>query len=222
MAKNFPYFKFVATEWLTGDIVFEDYELQGIFINICALYWHRDGIINVDELTKRLKSDRVLSLKDRFLNVDNKGFISIKFLDEQLVDANHLSKVNSDNGKKGAEAKRNKATAKRPLSDSSANLSKEEQEEEQEEKKRKEKNIEQRKLKFASTLEPFLNKYGKILLNNFYKYWTEPNKSNTKFKQELEKTWSLERRLETWANNEKGFNQHQTLTKVVSKAKDLG
>ncbi len=89
MAKNFPYFKFVATEWLTGDIVFEDYELQGIFINICALYWHRDGIINVDELTKRLKSDRVLSLKDRFLNVDNKGFISIKFLDEQLVDANH-------------------------------------------------------------------------------------------------------------------------------------
>lgn len=63
-------------------------------------------------------------------------------------------------------------------------------------------NINERKLKFASTLEPYLSTYGKELLNDFYKYWTEPNKSNTKFKQEMEKTWSLERRLETWSNND--------------------
>lgn len=67
-------------------------------------------------------------------------------------------------------------------------------------------NIDIRKLKFSYTLEPFLNTYGKDLLNDFYKYWTEPNKSNTKFKQEMEKTWSLERRLETWAKNDKNFN----------------
>lgn len=69
--------------------------------------------------------------------------------------------------------------------------------------------IDERKLKFASTLEPFLITYGKELLNDFYKYWTEPNKSNTKFKQELERTWSLERRLETWAKNDKNFNSKQ-------------
>lgn len=67
--------------------------------------------------------------------------------------------------------------------------------------------IDDRKLKFADTLKPFLDIYGKELLNDFYKYWTEPNKSNTKFKQELEKTWSLERRLETWAKNDKNFNK---------------
>jgi len=66
-------------------------------------------------------------------------------------------------------------------------------------------NIEERKLKFASTLQPFLNKYGKDLLINFYKYWTEENKSGTKFKQELEQTWNLERRLETWSANELKF-----------------
>ena len=71
----------------------------------------------------------------------------------------------------------------------------------------KENNIESRKLKFASTLKPFLLTYGKDFLNDFYKYWTVPNKSNTKFKQELEKTWSLERRLETWAKNEKNFER---------------
>jgi len=68
-------------------------------------------------------------------------------------------------------------------------------------------NIESRKLKFADTLKPYLQLYGKELLNDFFKYWTEPNKSNTKFKQELESTWSIERRLETWARNDKSFTK---------------
>jgi len=80
-------------------------------------------------------------------------------------------------------------------------------EEEEYKKNKKKKNIEERKLEFSHTLKPFLDTYGKDLLNSFYKYWTEPNKSNTKFKQELEKTWSLERRLETWSNNERNFNK---------------
>jgi hypothetical protein len=70
-------------------------------------------------------------------------------------------------------------------------------------------NIEQRKLKFASTLKPYVEVYGKDLLRDFYNYWTEPNKSNTKFKQELEKTWSLERRLETWSKNDTNFNKNK-------------
>jgi len=78
-------------------------------------------------------------------------------------------------------------------------------------------NIEERKLKFASTLKPFLDLYGKDLINEFYKYWTEPNKSNTKFKQELEKTWSLERRLETWAKNDKNFNKTTLQTNTYPK-----
>lgn len=67
--------------------------------------------------------------------------------------------------------------------------------------------IEERKLKFASTLEPFLEKYGRDMLNKFYRYWVEPNKSGTKFKQEQEKTWDLGRRLETWSENDKVFNK---------------
>ena len=74
-------------------------------------------------------------------------------------------------------------------------------------------NIDERKLKFATTLQSYLSIYGKDLLNDFYKYWTEPNKSNTKFKQELEKTWSLERRLENWAKNDKNFNKNNNTKK---------
>lgn len=63
-----------------------------------------------------------------------------------------------------------------------------------------------RKLKFASTLSEFNEIYDRTFLKEFYEYWTEPNKSKTKFKQELEKTWDLKRRLETWAKNDKNFN----------------
>lgn len=65
--------------------------------------------------------------------------------------------------------------------------------------------MEERKLKFASTLEPYQKIYPRSMLSDFYKYWSEPNKSETKFKQELEKTWDLERRLETWSRNDKDF-----------------
>ena len=70
-------------------------------------------------------------------------------------------------------------------------------------------NIEERKLKFAHTLQPYVDVYGRELLKEFYEYWTEPNKSNTKFRAELEKTWSLERRLQTWAKNDTKFNKPQ-------------
>jgi hypothetical protein len=63
-------------------------------------------------------------------------------------------------------------------------------------------NIDSRKLEFSQSLKPFLDLYGKDMLNNFYEYWTEENKSNTKFKQELQKTWNLKSRLERWSKND--------------------
>lgn len=61
----------------------------------------------------------------------------------------------------------------------------------------------QRKLNFAATLEPHVSVYGREMILEFYRYWTEPNKSGTQFRQELEKTWDVERRLGTWAKREK-------------------
>lgn len=73
-------------------------------------------------------------------------------------------------------------------------------------------NIESRKLKFANTLIPFVEIYGRDMIKDFYEYWTEPNPSNTKFNKELKKTWSLERRLATWAKNDNNFNKQKNGT----------
>lgn len=55
---------------------------------------------------------------------------------------------------------------------------------------------------FGETLIPFMELYGKDMIRAFYDYWTEPNKSQTKMRFELERTWEVGRRLATWSKNE--------------------
>lgn len=76
-------------------------------------------------------------------------------------------------------------------------------------KEKNTKSIDVRKKEFSATLSPFLNEFGKDILNAFYFYWSEPNKAkNPKMRFELEKTWSLKGRLTTWKNNENKFNKN--------------
>jgi len=71
--------------------------------------------------------------------------------------------------------------------------------------------LETRTLSFKETLIPFKQKYSIDMLKDFFGYWTEPNKSNTKLKFELQQTWSISRRLETWAKNDKTFAPKQQI-----------
>ena len=59
--------------------------------------------------------------------------------------------------------------------------------------------------------------YDESILNGFIDYWTEPNKSNTKMKFELNKTWKTELRLKTWATNQKKWDKPKTNSKSMSK-----
>jgi hypothetical protein len=77
------------------------------------------------------------------------------------------------------------------------------------------KNIEQRKINFSLSLNPFLEKYipefglngAKDMLNKFYLYWSEANPNGKKMKWEMQKTWDLKGRLRTWADNQVKFNK---------------
>ena len=81
--------------------------------------------------------------------------------------------------------------------------------------------LEDRKLKFADTLKPFIDKFGKTMLNEFYRYWTEPNRSGTKFRQEMEKAWDLERRLDTWAKKDITFTNGANFQQKPDTLKDV-
>lgn len=58
--------------------------------------------------------------------------------------------------------------------------------------------IEERMEMLKKCLEPFLEKYGREMLNSFYLYWTEPNATGKKMRFESEKFFDLNRRLATW------------------------
>ncbi len=78
--------------------------------------------------------------------------------------------------------------------------------------------------KFKESLQQFNEEFGAEMVEDFFKYWTEPNKSNTKFKRELHATWEPKRRLETWRKNDKNWQKQQKAAATESdydKAKNL-
>lgn len=60
-----------------------------------------------------------------------------------------------------------------------------------------------RKESFYQLLVPFVGQYPKEMIRAFFDYWSELNKSGTRMRYELEKTWELPRRLAAWANRER-------------------
>jgi hypothetical protein len=59
-----------------------------------------------------------------------------------------------------------------------------------------------RKDAFFQDLVRFVETFGKVMVRQFFNYWSEPNKSKTSMKWELERTWDLAGRLRTWENKE--------------------
>ena len=83
-------------------------------------------------------------------------------------------------------------------------------------------NISNRRDKFVFEVLTF--DYEESILNGFIDYWTEPNKSNTKMKFELNKTWKTALRLKTWATNQKKWDKptNNTLSHRHQKGQDYG
>lgn len=68
-----------------------------------------------------------------------------------------------------------------------------------------EERITKSKERFIKAMEPYSEKYDRQMLNDFYRYWTELNRSHTKMRFEMQKTWETGKRLATWLR--KSYNQ---------------
>jgi hypothetical protein len=83
-------------------------------------------------------------------------------------------------------------------------------------------NIEERKLKFADALKPFLDEYGRDMLNDFYFYWTEHGENDKKLRFEKEKTFGISQRLRTWFSRNPKQYQKEGISPEELKAIKLG
>ena len=66
------------------------------------------------------------------------------------------------------------------------------------------KTINNRMEEFKNSLQPFLEKYGNEMLNDFYMHWTEKRELGRKMKFEMQQTWDFSRRLQRWFKNDYG------------------
>ena len=72
--------------------------------------------------------------------------------------------------------------------------------------------IEARKDVFYKSLVPFVTTYGRDMIRSFFDYWSEFNRSQTKMRFELERTWQTSRRLATWASRDNNFKSRNNGT----------
>ena len=88
-------------------------------------------------------------------------------------------------------------------------------------KKETKKNIDIRKIDFKNELRQYVEKYTAETVTSFFDYWSERNPSGTKMKFELEKTFEISLRLNTWKKNESKFNNGNKLTPKDQRADDI-
>ena len=118
MAKEIPYFKFFIGEWANGDITCESYEAQGIFINICSIYWAKLGKLTESHIRKKFKSDEAINelIEASIIKIED-GKVIINFLDEQFEEDQLLRRVKSAGGKKSAEKRKKIKTSSTGVKD---------------------------------------------------------------------------------------------------------
>lgn len=79
--------------------------------------------------------------------------------------------------------------------------------------------LDDRRKKFYKDLADRVPEYGKSMIRAFYDYWSEPNKSRTKMKWEMERTWDLNLRLKTWRDRDDKWSKPSNV-KPLTPAKE--
>jgi hypothetical protein len=69
----------------------------------------------------------------------------------------------------------------------------------------KRKNCQKRVKEFGLSLVPYIEEYGKEMIRDFFDYWTEPNKSKTKVRWEMQEVFDIPKRLATWYRKTQSF-----------------
>ena len=121
MAKESPWFKFFTGEWANGSITLENYSVQGVFINVCCFYWSKQGDVTKKQLEKKIRSNKELNvlIEEEIIKLDG-DFITIDFLDNQMIERQERSKQASEAGKKSAQKRATKN--QRPFNDRSTTV----------------------------------------------------------------------------------------------------
>lgn len=109
------WFKFYPSDWMMGKIMRCPEITQARFLRLCCLYWNKETSMSEEDARIEIDDEHfdILLKKKIILLVD--GYISITFLNDQLVGIMETSKKASIAGKKSAERRKAIAEQKKTL-----------------------------------------------------------------------------------------------------------
>jgi len=179
------------------------YEGYGVFWAVLELLFSEENKLCVDDydsLAFGLQCDsKILKqvVEDFDLFVVEDGCFYSRRLN------NHIEQINNKSikAKENASKRWNNATAMQPHSNRNASISISKS------KLNKSKSIENRIVDFKKSIQS-ISDISDEDKQNFFLYWTEKNKSGSKFRAEMEKTFSIPLRLKRWSSN--NFNKQKS------------
>ena len=160
---------------------------------------------NIDSICFDIRADeeKVSDILKNYnlFEIDGEYFYS-RSLSRRMEKLDKIKEVRRESGKKGAIAS---AKVRQVPKSDKANVEQVKQSKVKQSKvkdsKEKESILLERTDKFKNKVFEFQSQYDLEMLKEFVLYWTEPNKSKTKLKYEMEETWDYGRRITRWTNN---------------------
>ena len=177
-------------------------ESYGIFWSVLEMLFTEENKLCIDDydsLAFGLQCDaKILKqvIEDFDLFVLEDGCFYSKRLHKQINDINNKS----TKAKENASKRWNNATAMQPHSDRNASIV-------NKSIVNKSKSIEERIIDFNKSIQS-ISGVSDDDKENFFLYWTEKNKSGSKFRAEMERTFSIPLRLKRWSSN--NFNKQKS------------
>jgi len=77
--------------------------------------------------------------------------------------------------------------------------------------------LDARRTAFIEELRPFIEQYGKDVVNKFGNYWLEKSTKGRKFRFEKQPTFNISLRLKTWIANQQKFS----IANMMNKGKQV-
>jgi len=177
-------------------------ESYGIFWALLELLFNEENKLCIDDysvlaFSLQCDADKLKSVIEDFdLFIIEDGCFYSRRLN------NHIEEINnkSNKAKENASKRWNNATAMQPHNDRNASKV-------NKSKVNKSKSIEERIIDFSKSIQSIegINDEDK---KAFFLYWTEKNKSGSKYRAEMEKTFDISRRLKRWSSN--NFNKQKS------------
>jgi hypothetical protein len=217
MAKD-PAILWYWNDWHGGTVTFSRH-LKGCFMDLLHAQFNT-GHLSLEEIKNVLGNDFATwqTLSKKFTKDENGLFYNTR-MEEENIKRRAFIQSRKDNRVNGLKKK----------AASSQNIPPDEEIENRSENeihsisRRKPLTLEAKKAlldkraqNFKQTIAGFSNLYPPVMLHRFYQYWTEPNKTFTRLRFELNRTWDLRRRLDYWAGNDKNFNTQNSQNGQVS------